>query len=517
MSYLSQLTEEEVRYICKKIPLKKVIAYCRQHPRSFAKIMPGFRARAIAKYGSDRLLFKNRNNAFVASFIERHINEWLAHVEEDVEKCVANGDSEDLAFIRSLPHSFFDDNVSLYFKLLGEERPEPYLSLLEVTVKEIKEINEQQRTLAASLDGLRKELDLSASTQKELQEKLSEAANEIKVLKGTVRDLKKLNAVIRNKEAIISSQKAAIQALEEETRRLSAELAAARLSRQDFEAQVVLKEQEEKREQVEFATKPRAPKDVAEFKEYLAYNLEDIGVPTGEEYFPLLVDHLSHVLFQGIPIIINRSTGITLINCVANTLVGQKEVNRLTYEDSLSVQHVEEFLAEAGRIVCLDNFLGNFNETLLLPLFERHRNKIIFLTVAYDRTLNFVPREFLKYCFYLNLNRIHALTANSELTEDPSIIEEKDAVILVQSADSRYRSLFKEILSDFGINQALAEHKCAYVSSEQDLWRMLAFDALPFAIDVLQIAPYNVSERLTRYAGDAGRCPYKNIFRLWFT
>jgi hypothetical protein len=69
----------------------------------------------------------------------------------------------------------------------------------------------------------------------------------------------------------------------------------------------------------------------------------------------------------------------------------------------------------------LDNFIGNCNETELLPLFDNYRDKVIFLTVAYDRTIYYVSREFLRYCHYLNLNRIAALSINAELTEDPSL------------------------------------------------------------------------------------------------
>ncbi|MPN07836.1 hypothetical protein SDC9_155108 [bioreactor metagenome] len=169
-----------------------------------------------------------------------------------------------------------------------------------------------------------------------------------------------------------------------------------------------------------------------------------------------------------------------------------------------------------GRVVCLDNFIGNFNETELLPLFDKHRNKIIFLTVAYDRTLHFIPDEFLKYCHYLNLNRIEALSINAELTEDPSTVEEIEGVSQRVNPDSRYSLLLSEILSEFGIGQSLVVYKSAYISNEQDLCRTLVFDILPYCIDVLQVAPYNASERFIKYAGDAGRCPYKNLIKGWF-
>jgi hypothetical protein len=261
---------------------------------------------------------------------------------------------------------------------------------------------------------------------------------------------------------------------------------------------------------------PIRPKDLDEFKDYLGYNLENIGIPAESEYYPLLKEHLSSILFQGIPIVINRGVGMNLLRCIANALIGFPDVKILSYENDISIQTIDDFLSGDGRVVCLDNFIGNINETELLRLFDEHQNKIIFLTVAYDRTLYFIPDEFLSYCHYLNLNRIKALSINSTLTEDPSIIEEIEVGPLRVKPDSRYSLLFREILSELRINQSLVEYKVLNISSGQDLCRMLAFDILPYCIDVLHVAPYNVSERLIKYAGNAGSCPNKNLFKGWF-
>ena len=141
---------------------------------------------------------------------------------------------------------------------------------------------------------------------------------------------------------------------------------------------------------------------------------------------------------------------------------------------------------------------------------------IIFLTVAYDRTLYFISSEFLKYCYYLNLNRIGALSNSIEVFEDPSIIEEIEAVIYRECITSRYSQLLKEILSEFNICESLIEYRCNYIANEEDLCRILAFDVLPYCADVLQKPPYNISERFVKYAGDSGRCQYKNLFKRWF-
>jgi hypothetical protein len=204
------------------------------------------------------------------------------------------------------------------------------------------------------------------------------------------------------------------------------------------------------------------------------------------------------------------------MKCVANALIGTSNVKTLVYRNDLSVEEIDEFLSADGRIVCLDNFIGNYNETVLLPLFDDHMDKIIFLTVAYDRILRFVPDEFLRYCLYLNLNRIEALSVNSELNEDPSTVEEIEVIPQRMNSDPRYSSLLKELLSEFGLRQSSVGSRCVPISNERDLCRALAFNLLPYCRDVLQVAPYHISDRFIKYAGDAGRCLYKNLFRSWF-
>lgn len=188
----------------------------------------------------------------------------------------------------------------------------------------------------------------------------------------------------------------------------------------------------------------------------------------------------------------------------------------LTFKLGMCIEEVDSFLLAAGRIVCLDNFIGNYNEIELLPLFDKHRGQIIFLTIAYDRTLKYVSEEFLRYCQYLNLNRIAVLADGAELTEDPSTIDEVEYTLQRFSPDNRYSPLLREMLNEFGYNNGLVDQKCYTISAEQDLCGALAFDILPYCVDVLKIAPYNCSERFQKYAGDKGRCMSKSLFRRWF-
>lgn len=74
MNYLSLLTEEEVHYICSVIPLQDSVYYFKKYPKDFAKIMPGFRATSIkSQERVSGVLYRNRNQPFISSFIEKHI------------------------------------------------------------------------------------------------------------------------------------------------------------------------------------------------------------------------------------------------------------------------------------------------------------------------------------------------------------------------------------------------------------------------------------------------------------
>lgn len=527
MNYLPQLTEEEVRYICSVIPTQDTIAYFQHNPKEFSKIRPGFRANAISKLNVSNLLFSYRHRGFISFFIEKHISDWLSQIKKHFDNCMEDGDSKELALFHTLPFCFFADNIALYFKLINEEYPEEYIATLSAAVKAIKESNDKQEKLQEELKAkesdikkLQTEYKLAKSDLESTGIKINERLAEIKTLKTSISNLEKLRTVIQNDEEIIASLKARIHEQEGTIKKLRAELSDTRDSSKQLEAQIrseVEKQQAAKIAKQRVVQKPKCPNDIEEFKDYLGYNFENIGISTDSEYSALLKEHLSKILFQGIPVVVNRNVGVILMKCVANALIGQSNVKTLVFSKDYSVEDVDNFLSSGGRVVCLDNFIGNCNETELLPLFGKHRDKVIFLTVAYDRTIHYVSEEFLRYCQHLNLNRIAALSANVELTEDPSIVEEIEFEPQGLPPDNRYSHLLREMLGEFGFHQSLVEQKCAAISGEQDLCRMLAFDVLPYCVDVLRIAPYNTSERFLKYAGDNGRCPYKNLFKGWFS
>lgn len=521
MTYLPQLTEEEVRYICSVIPYNNIIMYFRKNPKQLAKIRPGFRAEAISDIEASKLLFNNRNRDFISSFIENHISNWLSSINEYIDKCIEENDNKDMAYMYTLPFSYFANNIALYFKLIGEKRSEEYITLLTVAVKSIKDEFDKR-------NGLQKELENKKSSIKELQTELEKAKSELertsekfnkclaemKELEIVASDVEQLRVKEQNYIQVIASLEKDIRKKEETVSELRKELSDLKSNFQQIETRIRTEfEKQQAAAKLQVTPKPRRPSDMGEFKDFLGYNLTDIGIPEDSEYYTLLKEHLSKTLFQGTPVVVNRCVGTNLMKCLANTIIKQPTVETITYRKDISISEIDYFLSSVSRIACLDNFIGNCNESELLPLFDLHRDKIIFLTIAYERTLQYVSPEFLRYCQYLNLNRIAVLSFKIEITEDPSTIEEIDFDPQWVAPINRYSSLLSEIINELGFPQSLIEKKCSTIFDEKDLCGILAFDILPFCVDVLQLEPFNVSERLVKYIE---KCPYKTLLTGWF-
>lgn len=526
MKYLSTLTEDDIRYICSVIPLDHSICYFKMYPKDFAKIMPGFRATSMKNQTQvTTLLFRFRNKPFILSFIENHVSSWLRQIKDHITQRIAEGDSRESALLNTLPFCFFVDNIGLYFKLIKEEHSTEYITLLRAAIKLIKESDGKREELTDKLKGKNSEIEMLQAKLKiveidlvKAKAKFEECSDELKELEHATAKLEELRSIVHNKEEAIIVLKTKLQAQERLAHKLEIELFAAKDSYNHFE--IYIKKKLEKRQAIiverqKNLQSPKYPIDIEEFKDCLGYNLANIGIPADAVYFNLLREHLSHILFQGIPIVANHSCGMPLIKCIANALTGTQNTKKLSFSKEISTQDIEDFLSENGRIVCLDNFIGNFNETELIPLFAYHKDKIIFLTISYDKTLHYVSEEFFCYCHYLNLNRIKALLSDVELTEDPSELEEIVASPPRVSLDNRYSQWLNEILKEFSFRQRLIRCKCAFVSNEQDLCCVLAFDILPYCVDVLQIAPYNTSERFVQYANSV-RDPYKKLLMGWF-
>jgi hypothetical protein len=523
------MADEEIQYVCSVIPSKEIVAYFKHFPKEFAKILPGFRPSALLKRDVNALLFIHRSRDFIASFLEKVISDWLSQIECYKSEQIEAGDDEEMALLHTLSESFFARNVPLYFKLISDERSEEYLSLLSTAISALKELADSQKFLKKEFEAktvqithMNKQLETAQALANKQKERLNECLSENSVLRSSNREIPTLNSSIEAYEQKTLNLLDDVQKQRDIIKTLKSILEEERKNKKQFEARIKSDlqqrlEEKAKSEQRKFSATPKRPCDMEEFADYLGYDLQDRGLESNSTYFSLLKEHLCAILFNSMPIVINRLTGNSIMASVANTLVGQAYVSTLSFSPKISIDAVEKFLSTNERIICLNNFIGNINELEMLPIFEAYQDKIIFLTTEYDRSLTYTSKEFLRYIQYLNVNSIKALSIYRDISEDAESRDEEDYIPTQQNQDSKYTDLLIKIMRELGFPRGLIMQKSASISSERGLCCSLAFDVLPYCTDVLQIFPYNVSDTLVRYAGSTGRCFCKDLLMEWFS
>lgn len=528
MKYLTMMTDDEIKYVCSIIPLQDTVRYFKQYPKEFAKIMPGFRATSLKSQKQvSYVLFKNRNQRYVSWFIENIIENWLNQIQNKISQIVDNGESKETAWLQTFSHCYFIDNIGLFFKLIGEEISEETITLLAQGISIIRDLDDNVNELEKFAKKkeqeqvrLEKKMKCVQSDLDKAKKKITYYSNEVKSLKLTNYELKRLNNVIPVKDQKIEELENEVKERKATIRQLKDNLS--KVSKEQQKLEIKIREEFEKKKTTELIEqtvfpKPKCPKDMEEFRDYFSLNLENLGIEINHDYYYFLKDYICEILFTGKPILINRNTGFAFLKCVSNALVSSPTVATLVFEPNISIEVINDFLSSKNRIVCLDNFIGHFDETILFTICDRHKDKIIVLTVTYDRTLKYVPEEFLMYCNYLNINRIDAFTQTKELTEDPSTIEEIEVSDFTIVPNTKWAMLLKDILEELGVYKVLSTYFMSHIADEDSLIRILAFNILPYCVDVLNISPYDISERLNKYAGDNGRCCCKRLFRRWFT
>lgn len=208
MNYLPIMTEDEIKYVCLMIPLQESVLYFKQHPKDFAKVMPGFRATSLRNQEQlSTVLFRRRSLPFVSSFIEKHISRWLEEIQQEISLMMDKGKSKESAWLQTLPYSFFVDDIGIFFKLIGEEISAENITLLGLSIRRIKDLDIEGKKLEDSLSKKEQEQVRLINEIKRIQteldksvKRLIERSGEISVLKRTNADLEKLAGVVCAKE-----------------------------------------------------------------------------------------------------------------------------------------------------------------------------------------------------------------------------------------------------------------------------------------------------------------------------
>ena len=187
MSYLINLTNEEIKYVCKVIPFKEASAYFKSYPKEFNKLKPGFRVKSLNEDTIVRTLYGFRNRDFIASFLNKNIERWIKEIDEEIIKALEDGLEQDTAYIDVLARSFFSGNIALFFKIKAEEKSEDYLKVMSSAVvyqsahqKAYEEEMEPLKKRQAELECIQEEMKNRIFDEKKNSEKLRRKEAELK-------------------------------------------------------------------------------------------------------------------------------------------------------------------------------------------------------------------------------------------------------------------------------------------------------------------------------------------------
>ena len=86
MNFIEELTQDELKYICKTIPFSAATGYFRRYPKEFTKIRPGFRVKSLTEEMVAKLLYDFRSREFIGNFITKVVNQWIKEIDEELEK-----------------------------------------------------------------------------------------------------------------------------------------------------------------------------------------------------------------------------------------------------------------------------------------------------------------------------------------------------------------------------------------------------------------------------------------------
>lgn len=195
MLSLSKLSQDEIKYICGRIPLPMARRYFQRQPKAFAKIRPGFRAEKLSDADTLSIIIKNYKQPFISNFIENVITDWLSQIKDHIHGLENEGYSNGEALLKTLPESFFSGDIELYFKITEESYTEDFLKLFRDALTLIQKEENEEKTIAndASMDDEAQEYAASIEADKtiqELNEKLAQTQEIKKILEETINKMK---------------------------------------------------------------------------------------------------------------------------------------------------------------------------------------------------------------------------------------------------------------------------------------------------------------------------------------
>lgn len=217
MYNISELSSDEIKYICERMHLPAVRYYFQKNPKEFNKIRPGFTVKKMTDDETLSFLIKYSNKPFIQSVIQATVKKWLSEIKEHRELLERDGFSAGEALLKTIPDCVFCDRIELYFKLTEQEYTDDYLKLLcdalslvkktsdialeehnvelqnteierltseiQIISKQLNEVKEREDALKLELDGVNEQLQKN-------QGLLNDTTNKLRVAESTISDMK---------------------------------------------------------------------------------------------------------------------------------------------------------------------------------------------------------------------------------------------------------------------------------------------------------------------------------------
>lgn len=192
MCDLSELSSNDIKYICEHMHFPSVKLYLQKNPKIFNKIKPGFTVKKMSDNDILAFLTKNFHNLFVQSLVQITVADWISQIQKNIELLEEQGFSSGESLLKTIPDSFFNERAELYFKLTEQEYNDSYIQLINDSLSLMKkveaasvekfnadEINRLQSELKDEIAELNQHLSESKQCEESLQKKLDEANRQI--------------------------------------------------------------------------------------------------------------------------------------------------------------------------------------------------------------------------------------------------------------------------------------------------------------------------------------------------
>lgn len=130
MYNISELSNDEIKYICERMNFKDVRYYLQMHPKEFNKIKPGFTVKKMTDDETLSFLIKYANKPFIQFVIQSAVKQWLSEIIDYRDSLEHDGFTAGEALLKTLPDCVFCDKIELYFKLIKQEYTDDYIKLI---------------------------------------------------------------------------------------------------------------------------------------------------------------------------------------------------------------------------------------------------------------------------------------------------------------------------------------------------------------------------------------------------